>query len=81
MRFGELKTGDVMELAGITAVVMAMDPVHPKNPNMCLVVWYIFGERRISFDMLAPGYELIPGSRVYSDGFVSWTRATTETRG
>jgi hypothetical protein len=78
MKFGDLKTGDVLTLAGQTAVILAVEKPHPKNRAFWLIVWYIFDEKRISCDMLHPDYELIPGSVVHSDGFQSWHTAMGE---
>jgi hypothetical protein len=82
MKFGDLKTGDVMELAGTKAVVMAIERPHPWSPGFWLFVWYIFEQKRVSVDMLSPTVELIPGSSVYQDGLYSFGRANQElTRG
>jgi hypothetical protein len=78
MKFGDLKTGDVVTLAGTKAVVMAVDKNHPKQPGFWLFVWYLVAERRLTFDCLSPAYELIPGSKVVNDGLSMWTRITNE---
>lgn len=78
MKFQHLETGDIMELAGKTAVVIAIEPIHPLNPNFMLIVWWLNDLKRPSVDMLAPGTELIPGSYVRQDGMASWKRAITE---
>ena len=75
MKFGDLKTGDVMTLAGRTAVIIAIEKPHPKNPQFWMFVWYLFGDERISFDMLDPAYELISGSKVSRDGLLSFETA------
>lgn len=75
MTFGDLKTGDVLIMAGVKAVVLAIESPHPLNPSFLLIVWYIFPENRTSFDMLHPDYELLPGSTVHQDGFWSWRKA------
>lgn len=74
MRFGDLKTGDVMALAGSRAVLMARQIPHPVYPSFGLYVWYMLDEGRLSFDALRPDYELLPGSAVHSDGLITWTR-------
>lgn len=78
MKFGDLKTGDVMELAGQKAVIVAIEKPHPLNPGFWLIVWYIFGDNRLSFDMLHPDYALISGSKISQDGFNSYHRALSE---
>jgi hypothetical protein len=78
MRFGDLKTGDVMTLAGVKAVVLAITHPHPLNPTFSLIVWWILTDHRLSFDMLYPNVELIPGSEVHQDGLVSWKQAIVE---
>lgn len=75
MRFGDLKTGDVMILAGQSAVILAIEKPHPANPRFWLFIWYLFGDKRLSFDMLDPAYELLPGSRVSGDGLLSFEAA------
>jgi hypothetical protein len=78
MRFADLKVGDVMTLAGQTAVVLAIEKPHPENPRFWMFIWYLFGDKRLSFDMLDPQYELIPGSRVSDDGLLSFQAAIRE---
>lgn len=78
MKFGDLKTGDVMTLAGQTAVVLGIEKPHPYNPRFWLFIWYMFGDKRISFDMLDPTYDLIAGSQVSSDGYLSHQLAVRE---
>lgn len=78
MRFGDLKTGDVMELAGTKAVVMAIQREHPRDPRYMLVVWYLMAENRLTFDMLSAQYEMVPGSSVTSDGLLTWIKITNE---
>ena len=79
MKFGQLQTGDVMHLAGTKAVVLSISNPHPEPANglvgFLLVVWYIFGEDRVSFDCLHQDYDLIPGSTVSKDGLMSWREA------
>ncbi len=78
MKFGDLRTGDVMTLAGQTAVVLAIEKPHPANPRFWLFIWYLFGDKRLSFDMLDPAYELITGSKVSDDGLLSFEAAIRE---
>lgn len=75
MRFGDLKTGDVLTLAGQRAVILAIEKPHPLNHHFWMFVWYILSDRRLSFDMLHPNFHLIEGSSVVSDGFVSFREA------
>lgn len=78
MKFGKLKTGDVMELAGVKAVVLSITDPHPDQRGglgFLLVVWYIFDEDRLSFDCLHKDYDLIPGSTISQDGLMSWRQA------
>ena len=81
MKFGDLKSGDVMTLAGQRAVVLAIEKPHPLDSRYWLIIWWIFGEHRTSFDMLHPGYELISGATVISDGMLSFRQALDEMRG
>jgi hypothetical protein len=67
MKFGDLKTGDLVNLMGTKSVILAIEKPHPLNSQFWLVVWYIFDEKRISFDMLHPDYDLIPGTHVTED--------------
>lgn len=78
MKFGDLKTGDVMTLAGQTSVILAIEKPHPLRPGFWLFVWWIFDDNRVSFDMLSPAYDLIPGTGIHQDGLVSWKRARDE---
>ena len=80
MKFGDLKTGDVMTLAGQRAVILAIEKPHPQNHEFWMFVWYILSEKRLSFDALHPGYALIPGSKVHQDGMASFRRALDEIR-
>lgn len=67
MKFGDLKSGDVVNLMGTKSVILAIQEPHPLNPSFLLIVWYIFDEKRLSFDMLHPDYELLPGTHVTED--------------
>lgn len=78
MKFGDLRTGDVMGLGRLRAVVMGIERPHPLNPAFLMVVFYIFAEKRLSFDMLHPDYELIPGTTVHQDGMASFREALEE---
>lgn len=78
MKFGDLKTGDVLELAGTKAVVMAIQKDHPKHVGFWLIVWYLMDSKRLTFDCLSPAYDLIPGSHVHEDGLLTWTLVTGE---
>jgi hypothetical protein len=78
MKFGDLKTGDIMTLVGTKGVVMAIEKPHPKNPHFWLVVWYLVDQDRFTFDMLNPDYDLIPGSTISQDGLVTWQRIITK---
>jgi hypothetical protein len=80
VKFGDLKVGDVMTLAGERAVILAIEKPHPLDGCYWMFVWWIFGERRTSFDMLSPLYDLFPGSRVTSDGMTSFRQALDEMR-
>lgn len=75
MKFGDLKTGDVMTLAGQTAVILAIEKPHPVNPRFWMFVWYMFGDARLSFDMLDPDGDLIGGSKISHDGLLSFQAA------
>lgn len=78
MKFGDLKTGDVLTLAGQPGVVMAIDKEHPMHPGFWLVIWYLPSEKRLSFDALHPDFDLIPGSKVHQDGFHLFNAALAE---
>lgn len=78
MRFGDLKTGDIMNMAGTKAVIMAIEKPHPKQAGFWLIVWYLLDEKRLSFDCLSPEFELIPGSTVHEDGLFTWTTIVNE---
>jgi hypothetical protein len=78
MKFGDLRTGDIVEMAGTKAVVMAIQERHPKDPGFMLIVWYLVAEKRLTFDMLSRYYDLIPGSSVTNDGLVMWSRLINE---
>lgn len=78
MKFGDLKTGDVMTLAGQRAVVMAIENPHPVRPGFWMIVFYIFGQNRLSFDCLDPEYGLIPGTKITQDNLVSFQKALDE---
>lgn len=80
MKFGDLKSGDVLHLVGQRGVILAIEKPHPLKPSFLLIVWYLFDEKRLSFDMLHPDYELIPGSTVSQDGFYSYRKALDEIR-
>lgn len=75
MKFRDLRTGDVVTLMDTRSVIVAIETPHPKDPSFLLIVWYIFGEARLSFDMLHPDYDLIHGTTVHSDGFLTWNEA------
>lgn len=75
MKFRDLRTGDVVTLIDKRSVILAIEWHHPKNHSFMLIAWYIFDDRRLSFDMLHPDYELLPGTRVSQDGFYSFDRA------
>lgn len=75
MKFGQLKTGDVMTLAGTKAVVLSIDREHPLNPQFMLVIWYLFGQDQVTMDQLHPDYDLIPGAEIHEDGKRSWVDA------
>jgi hypothetical protein len=77
MKFGNLKTGDVVNLCGTQSVVLSITKPHPEWPAgpYWLFVWYIFDEKRLSFDCLHPDYALIPGSTLVNDGLVLWHQA------
>jgi hypothetical protein len=75
MKFGDLKSGDVVNLMGVRSVILAIESPHPLNPSFLLVVWFLFGDNRLSFDMLHPDYELIPGTSVSQDGMYSYRKA------
>jgi hypothetical protein len=78
MKFGDLKPGDVVGLMGTRSVILAIEKPHPLNRNFWLIIWWMFDEKRLSFDMLSPEYDLIEGSTVVSDGMVSYRRAMQE---
>jgi hypothetical protein len=78
MRFGDLKTGDVVTAAGIRSVVLAIEKPHPQNPAFHLIVWWIFDQKRLSMDMLDPNYEMFEDAHVHHDGLVSWRQAMRE---
>lgn len=75
MKFRDLRSGDVVKMMGIRSVILAIEVPHPLNPSFLLVVWYIFGEDRLSFDMLHPDYDLFPGTSVSQDGMYSYREA------
>lgn len=78
MKYKNLQTGDVVSLMGTRSVILAIEKPHPDFPGFWLFVWYIFDEKRLSFDALSPEYSLIPGSTVVNDGRVSWRQAIRE---
>jgi hypothetical protein len=78
MKFGDLKSGHVVRLMGMRSVILAIETPHPLNPSFLLIVWYIFDEKRLSFDMLHPDYELLPGTDVSQDGMYSYRKAMNE---
>jgi hypothetical protein len=78
MRFGDLKTGDVVNLLNQKAVILAIEKPHPNSQNFWMIVWWLFEEKRLSFDMLHPEHALIPGTRVWQDGFLSFNLALNE---
>jgi hypothetical protein len=78
MRFGDLKTGDVVTLMNQKAVVLAIEKPHPLNGKFWMFVWWLFDENRLSFDMLSPEHALIPGTKVHQDGFLSFNLALNE---
>lgn len=80
MRFGDLRTGDIVTLCGSQSLVLAIQRPHPQNPAFLLIVWYLFDEKAISADMLHPDYALITGTSVHSDGMLTWTRVTNDLR-
>lgn len=81
MKFGELAPGNVLDLAGQRAVVLAIQRPHPLQPGFILIVWWLFNAKRTSFDMLDPGCEMIPGSRVMPwDGMRSYQQGLDEMR-
>jgi hypothetical protein len=75
MKFSDLRSGDVVTLRGVRSVVMAIESPHPLNPSFLLIVWFLFGQNRLSFDMLHPDYDLITGTSVSKDGMVSYQEA------
>jgi len=75
MKFGDLKAGDVVTLMGVRSVVLAIDKQHPEHRSFWLVVWYIFGEDRLSFDCLHPNYDMLPGTTVSEDGLYLFRKA------
>lgn len=84
MKFGDLRTGDVVNLMGTHSVILAIEKPHPLNVNFWLVVWYIFKSPtepgRLSFDMLHPRYDLLPGTSVSQDGMYAFQKAMAEIR-
>lgn len=80
MKFGDLKSGDRVSLAGYNSVILAIEKPHPLNPAFWLIVFYIFEEKRLSFDMLSPAFDLIPGTSVSQDGLYSYRKAMDELR-
>jgi hypothetical protein len=78
MKFKDLRTGDVMNLMGTRSVILAIEKPHPVRVGFWLFVWYIFDEKRLSFDALHPEFDLIPGSFVNQDGLYSYQRALAE---
>lgn len=77
MKFRQLHVGDVVTLAEVKSVIMAIEQPHPLNPNFWMFVFWVFDSRkgRPSFDMLEPNYELIPGTLVHSDGLHTFRMA------
>lgn len=75
MKYGDLKSGDVVNLMGVRSVILAIDKNHPRYPGFWLFVWFIFGENRLSFDALSPHYELLVGTHVSHDGLRSYDEA------
>lgn len=80
MRFGDLKTGDIMTLMDEQCVIMAIEKPHPQNSGFWLIVWYNLNSGWVSCDMLHPEYSLIEGSKVHSDGMVTWMQAGNKLR-
>jgi hypothetical protein len=78
VKFRHVNVGDVMTLAGKTAVVLAIQKPHPLHANFWMFVWYIFDDRRLSFDALSPEYDLIEGSKVSQDGLYAFRKALAE---
>lgn len=81
MKYGDLKTGDIVTLAGSRGVVMAIEKPHPTQTGFWLIVWYLMDEKRLSFDCLSPVFELIPGSKVHNDGFHTWNWVASQLDG
>lgn len=77
MKFGDLKTGDVVSLMGVRSVVLSIEKPHPLNPNFWLIIWWIFDQKRLSMDMLHPDYALM-GEVQEFDFMKSWTQAMNE---
>lgn len=78
MKYGDLRTGDLVKFHNAQAVVMAIEKEHPREPGFWLIVWYLVHEKRLTFDCLSPHYEVMPGSSVSSDGLVTWSRVVSE---
>lgn len=78
MKFGDLCTGDIVNLAGTKAVVMAIQNPHPTSPGFWLIVWYLIDEKRLTFDCLSPAFDLIPGSTIHTDGMQTWRKTINE---
>jgi hypothetical protein len=82
VKYSELKVGDTFDMGGVEAVVLAVHEYHPINPVFMLVVWYIFGENRLSFDMLHPHYDLPDGMTVVGRGRLTrWKEAVDKVHG
>ena len=79
MTFGELRVGDVVTLMGVRSVVLAIQKPHPLNMNFHLIIWWIFDEKRLSFDMLHPDYAILVESLTAIQLHeIVWTQATNE---
>jgi hypothetical protein len=76
MKYKHLEIGDILELAGHSAVVIAIQERHPLDPRFIMIIWWLIDSNRVSVDMLGPEVELMPGSTVRQDRLATWGRAT-----
>jgi hypothetical protein len=54
----DLTPGDVLVDVFGTGIVIAVVHPHPLYPGLSLVIWWLPGEKRHSFDALSPRQEL-----------------------